>query len=84
MSKKNLLLDWLLFNISSKINRITYKSFTRNEEAKITGADWEWWFLYRKFSYKFRVQAKKIKTKGDNYSSIVYSNKYGLQIDRPN
>lgn len=80
--KEESLTDWLLFDISNKINRITYKAFTRNEEAKTTGADWEWWFLFRKYSYKFRVQAKKIKTSTDNYSSIAYTNKYGLQIEK--
>jgi hypothetical protein len=80
--KEESLTDWLLFDISNKIKRISYRAFYRNEEAKITGADWEWWFLFRKNSYKFRVQAKKIKTIGDNYPSIAYSNKYGLQIDK--
>lgn len=80
--KEESLTDWLLFDISNKIWRISYKAFSRNEEAKITGADWEWWFLFKKNSYKFRVQAKKIKTNGDNYSSIAYSNKHGLQIDK--
>jgi hypothetical protein len=79
--KEESLTDWLLYDISDKIRRITYKSFTRNEEAKLTGADWEWWFLFEKCSYKFRVQAKKIKTSADNYSSIAYTNKYGLQIE---
>jgi len=80
--KEESLTDWLLFDISNKIRRISYKSFSRNEEAKITGADWEWWFLFKKTSYRFRVQAKKIKINGDNYSSIAYSNKYGLQIEK--
>ena len=80
--KEESLTDWLLFEVSNKIKRITYKAFSRNEEAKITGADWEWWFLFKSNSYKFRVQAKKIKTNGDNYSSIAFSNKYGFQINK--
>jgi hypothetical protein len=80
--KEESLTDWLLFDISNKIKRISYKAFSRNEEAKITGADWEWWFLFKKNAYKFRVQAKKIKTIGDNYPSIAYSNKHVLQIDK--
>jgi hypothetical protein len=80
--KEESITDWLLYDISDKTNRIIYKDFTRNEEAKITGADWEWWFLYPNISYKLRVQAKKVKTSGDNYSSIAYANKHGLQIDK--
>lgn len=80
--KEESLTDWLLYNISEKAKRIIYRSFTRNEEAKTTGADWEWWFLYGKFSYKFRVQAKKINVSGDNYPSIGYANRHGLQIEK--
>ena len=80
--KEESLTDWLLYDISNKIKRISYKAFSRNEEAKVTGADWEWWFLFKSYSYKFRVQAKKIKTNGDNYSSIAYSNRHGLQINK--
>ena len=80
--KEESITDWLLFNISDKISRITYKAFTRNEEASDTGADWEWWFIFNKFSYKMRVQAKKIKINDDNYSLIAYTNKYGMQIEK--
>ena len=80
--KEESLTDWLLFDISSKIPRITYKAFTRHEEARKTGADWEWWFLYNNFSYKFRVQAKKLKPNVDNYASLAYTNAYGLQIEK--
>jgi hypothetical protein len=80
--KEESLTDWLLYSISDKTNRIKYYSFTRNEEAKTTGADWEWWFLFPKFAYRFRVQAKKLNVNGDNYPSICYVNKYGLQIEK--
>ena len=80
--KEESLTDWLLYEISEKISGITYHAFTRNEEAETTGADWEWWFIFDRFAYKFRVQAKKIKPYKDNYSSIAYANKYGLQIEK--
>lgn len=74
------LTDWLLMEISDKIKRIVYQPFTRHEEARVTGADWEWWFLYPHIAYKFRVQAKK--TYPNNYGSLNYTNKYGKQIDK--
>lgn len=80
--KEESLTDWLLFNISQKIKRITYKAFSRFEEATKTGADWEWWFLFPSFNVRTRIQAKKIDPSKDNYPSIAYTNRHGLQIDK--
>lgn len=80
--KEESLTDWLLFDVSRRIRAITYQAFTRHEEARQTGADWEWWFLFRELSVKMRVQAKKIDPTGDDYPSIAHTNKYGLQIDK--
>jgi len=80
--KEESITDWLLFNISEKISRISYRAFTRNEEARDTGADWEWWFIFNEFCYKTRVQAKKIKISKDNYPSLAYTNKHGMQIEK--
>ncbi|BES61133.1 DUF6615 family protein [Dysgonomonas capnocytophagoides] len=73
------LTDWLLYYISDNINNITYKSFTRRHEGEVTGADWEWWFLYPHASYKFRVQAKMLER--NNYKALNQSNRHGKQID---
>lgn len=80
--KEESLTDWLLFNISRKIKRIAYKAFTRFEEATKTGADWEWWFLFPGSNVKIRIQAKKIEPSKDNYPSIAYTTRHGLQIDK--
>lgn len=80
--KEESLTDWLLYDISNKIKSITYKAFSRHEEARITGADWEWWFIFHTFSVKMRVQAKKIIPDKDNYPSIAHTNRYGLQIEK--
>ncbi len=80
--KEESLTDWLLFEISSKTPRVRYASFSRHDEARKTGADWEWWFLYPHGSYRYRIQAKKASPNGDNYASIAYTNRYGLQIDK--
>lgn len=80
--KEESLTDWLLYDISSKIPRIRYFQFPRHAEARNTGADWEWWFLYSDGSYRYRIQAKKTSPNGDNYPSIAYTNKHGLQIDK--
>jgi hypothetical protein len=80
--KEESLTDWLLYDISRQINGIIYRAFSRHEEARVTGADWEWWFLLPDFSAKMRVQAKKVDPGNDNYATIAYTNKYGLQIEK--
>lgn len=72
--KEESITDWLLYTISESVPRVTYKSFT--------GADWEWWLVYPRYSFKMRVQAKKLFPKKDNYSGIAHTNQHGLQIDR--
>lgn len=82
--KEESLTDWLLYQAYIKSKRVYYHAFTRNEEAN-TGADWEWWILteerYGLSAYRLLVQAKKLKKKRDNYSSITYGNRNGMQID---
>lgn len=80
--KEESLTDWLLHEISSKSPRIRYVAFSRYVEARTTGADWEWWFLYPGGSYRYRIQAKKTSQGKDNYPSIAYTNLHGLQIDK--
>lgn len=82
--KEESLTDWLLYQASIRSDKVFYKTFTRNEEAH-TGADWEWWILtedrYGLSAYRLLIQAKKLKQKRDNYSSITYGNCNGMQID---
>ncbi|XOB66206.1 DUF6615 family protein [Deferribacteres bacterium DY0037] len=74
--------DWLLFEIEDKIPGVYYTAFTHDEDAKITGADWEWWFIFHQYSIRLRIQAKKLKEERNNYNSIAYKNAYGFQIDK--
>jgi hypothetical protein len=78
--KEESITDWLLFELSRNCRQLRYYAFTRHEEMR-NDADWEWWVLTSRYAYRFRVQAKKLKPKADNYSSICYSNVNGLQID---
>lgn len=80
--KEESITDWLLDDISRHSRKIFYKAFTRSEEARETGADWEWWIVYSNYAFKMRVQAKKVKAKGNNYASIAHTNRYGLQIEK--
>ena len=80
--KEESLTDWLLFDLSQQIPRITYRTFSRHKEARKTGADWEWWFLFQTFAFKMRVQAKKLFPYKDHYKGIAYKNRYGRQIER--
>lgn len=78
--KEESLTDWLLFDISTRLSNVHYRAFTKHEEARDTGADWEWWFVFRSGAVRFRVQAKKTVA-SDNYRGIARTNAYGLQID---
>lgn len=74
--------DWLLYELSRNIPPLKYKKFTKHQEAQVTGADWEWWFVGAKQSLRLRIQAKKLKSGVDNYPSLAYSNAHGLQIEK--
>ncbi len=81
--KEESITDRFLYDLSEKISSIKYKQFTRTEEGRKTGADWEWWFIFsNKNSFAARVQAKKLKNKSDNYTGIAYVSNDMLQIER--
>lgn len=75
--------DWFLFNISEKLPYIKYKKFSRYVEGRVTGADWEWWFVFSDSqSFATRVQAKKIRLKKDNYPGLAHTTQGTLQVDK--
>lgn len=76
------LTDWFLFKLSEDVPDIKYRKFTRHYEGKVTGADWEWWFIDNYHALCLRIQAKKLKTGKDNYSEIARTNQYGMQIEK--
>lgn len=78
--KEESITDWLLYELSIRSSQVAYKTFTRHQEAKTTGADWDWVFLFRDGTVRLRVQAKKLSDKNDNYPGLAYSNRYGQQI----
>ncbi|MDL2321572.1 hypothetical protein LJC47_04440 [Desulfosarcina sp. OttesenSCG-928-B08] len=82
--KEETLTDWFLFDTSEKIPCISYKAFSRHEESRESGADWEWWVIFDVGAVKFRVQAKKLDASKDCYSSLAYTprGRTELQIDR--
>jgi hypothetical protein len=80
--KEETLTDWLLFEVSEKTNRIRYRMYSRHEEARQTGADWEWWFVGSKTNLRLRVQAKKAQGLKDLYPELMRTNAYGLQIEK--
>ena len=82
--KEESLTEWWLYELSEKIPIIKCKLFTRWDEGREKGADWEWWFLFpNKRSFAARIQAKRLKPKVNNFGKIAYKgagNK--LQIER--
>jgi len=80
--KEESLSDWLLYEISRRLKYVHYYAFTRHQESRVTGADWEWWVLFPTQYLRMRVQAKKAFESKDNYPELLRSNAYGLQIDK--
>lgn len=75
------LTDWLLFQLRKRSSRrVLYHKCTRYEESRVTGADWEWWFVGNSKNFAIRVQAKKL-SHDDFYPQLAYSNRRGLQIE---
>lgn len=75
------LTDWFLYQIAERVPSVRYVKFTRWDEARKTGADWEWWFVSRHLSLGMRIQAKRL-TASDNYPALAYANRHGMQIER--
>lgn len=78
--KEESITDWLLYELSKRSVQVAYKAFNRYEEAKYTGADWDWVFVFNDGTVWLRVQAKKLFAGEDNYPSLARSNRYGQQI----
>lgn len=76
------LTDWLLFELSEKIPQVRYVKFTRFDEARSTGADWDWWFVGRDVSMAWRIQAKKLVAGADHYGDLARANRFGLQSEK--
>lgn len=80
--KEESITDWLLYELSKSCKNVAYKSFTRHEEAKYTGADWDWIFVFTDGAVRLRVQAKKLFPSADNYPGLARANRYGQQITK--
>lgn len=78
--KEESITDWLLYDISKNATEVSYVAFTRHEEARTTGADWEWWILFSDGAIRLRVQAKRLFDTKDNYPELARTNMHGLQI----
>ena len=73
--------DSLLYFFDRNSPLVWYYPFNHYEEARFSGADWDWWFLMRKGCFKIRVQAKRIKKNYDHHRDLARSNKAGYQLD---
>lgn len=57
--------ETLMLDLQAKLGpHLEVQTFTKYEESRNTGADWEWWFCdgQGQRMYGMRVQAKKLKT----------------------
>ncbi len=76
------LTDWFLWKLSEELPFAYYQKFTRFEESRETGADWEWWFKTQKVCLGLRIQAKRLRPGESHYPGIAHSSGNVLQIDR--
>ncbi len=79
--KEESITDWLLDYLDQHCSQIRYYQFSRHEEGRSSGADWDWWILSRRGCFKLRVQAKKVKRNVDHYPDLARSNRNGYQLD---
>jgi len=73
--------DWMLDYFVQHSSDIRHYQFTRYEEARMSGADWDWWLLLERGCFKIRSQAKKVRRNHDHYRDLARANKTGCQID---
>lgn len=76
------LTDWLLYELSDRLPWVHYLKFSRHQEARSTGADWDWWFVGDRGSVALRVQAKRLRYNEDCYKGLAHTNRHGLQIEK--
>lgn len=64
--------DINIFNLKLRNSgQVFTKEFTKRAEGR-NGADWEWWFNYKKLFIGFRVQAKIIAIQNDGFEHLHY------------
>jgi hypothetical protein len=76
------LTDRILYQVSSELSFVRYHKFSRAEESRQSGADWDWWFVDGQNALGLRIQAKRLRANKDHYPSIAHASRSGLQIDR--
>jgi hypothetical protein len=78
--KEESITDSYLYRLSQAVPTIGYKSFSRWDEARRTGADWEWWFLLPGRALRLRAQAKKLRVGRSIRADLMRRNKHGSQM----
>ncbi len=73
--------DWALYDLSSKLPVFKYRSFTRKEESRFYGADFDYWILGKTKHVACRIQAKRIKKNENHYPALAYPNRNKKQND---
>ena len=78
--KEESITDSYLYRLAQSVPTIRYISFSRWDEARRTGADWEWWFLFPTRALRLRVQAKKVRVGKSCRGDLERKNKHGGQL----
>src|ERR1700730_12804459 len=63
-------------------DRVCLKKFSRWDEARVSGADWEWWLGSPGSWIGLRLQAKKLNIRTLRYDDLAHRNQWGFQVDR--
>ncbi len=75
---------WMLANLSQSFFQLQFESFTKNQESKVSGADFELeiWLIGAEYSLPLVIQAKKISSEHKAYrSAFRYPKDTKHQID---
>lgn len=77
--------DYMLLDIARKhSSSVVAVKFSRHEESRNTGADWDWLFVSSGLIFGLRVQAKKLDVEKYRYSGVTKKSgkSRGFQINK--
>lgn len=79
--KEESITDWVLDFFQQLSPAVRYYQFNRYEEARFSGADWDWWFVLQNGCFALRVQAKKTRKGKNHYLDLTRKNQTDYQIE---
>ena len=79
--KEESLTDWFLYYLYENLAEFNYVEYSRWDEGKYTGADFDFWIISETEYLSLRIQAKKMSRTGNHYSALTYPSNTKKQIN---